>query len=116
MWLLIRYMLLRLSVNMCVSILVNCIFLTAMRIAFSSALSMFWYPGNLSEIFVLLLGLYTPDPAVFPSIWPSEFLVGGMNDPSVYVHWCGWNLRGYVFVDVLGRGIMWVFMVWRGVG
>jgi len=32
MWLLIRYMLLRLSVNMCVFILVSCIFLTAMRL------------------------------------------------------------------------------------
>ena len=21
-----------------------------------------------------------------PTIWPSEFLVGGMNDPSVYMH------------------------------
>ena len=56
-WLLIRYMLLRLSVNMYVSVLVICIFLTARSIALSSALSMFWYPSSLSEIFVLLLGL-----------------------------------------------------------
>jgi hypothetical protein len=42
MWLLIKYMLLRLFVNMCVSILVVCIFLTVMSIAFNSALSMFW--------------------------------------------------------------------------
>ena len=28
-----------------------------------------------------------PDPAMSPSICPSEFLVGGMNDPSVYMHW-----------------------------
>jgi hypothetical protein len=33
---------------------------------------------------VLLLGLYIPDPAVLPTIWPSSFLVGGMNDPFVY--------------------------------
>jgi hypothetical protein len=64
---------------------------------------------------VLLLGLYTPDLAVFPSIWPSEFMVGGMNDPSVYVHCCGWNLRGCVCANVFGRGIMLVFMVWMGV-
>jgi hypothetical protein len=53
---------------------------------------------------VLLLGLYTLEPAVFPSIWPSEFLVGGMNEPSVYVHCCGWKLGGYVFLNVFGRG------------
>ena len=95
MWLLIRYILLRLSVNMCVSIWVVCMVLTAMSIAFSSALRMFWYPGNLSDIWVLLLGLYIPDPAVLPFIWPSEFSEGGMNDPSVYMHCCGWYLRGY---------------------
>ena len=76
-----------------------------MSIAFSSALSMFWYPGNLSEIWVLLLGLYIPDPAVLPSIWPSEFLDGGMNDPSVYMHCCGWYLRGCCVVNVFGKGI-----------
>ena len=93
-WLLIKYMLLRLSVNMCVSIWVVCMVLTAMSIALSSALSMFWYPGNLSDIWMSLLGLYTPEPAVSPSIWPSEFLVGGMNEPSVYMHCCGWYLGG----------------------
>ena len=40
-WLLIRYILLRLSVNICVSLWVACMVLMAMRIAFSSALRMF---------------------------------------------------------------------------
>ena len=70
--------------------------LVAMSIALSSALRMFWYPGSLSDIFVFLLGLYIPDPAVLPSICPSEFLVGGMNEPSVYMHCCGWNLSGWM--------------------
>ena len=82
-------MLLRLSVNICVSILVVCMVLMAMSIAFSSALNMFWYPGSLSAMRISWLGLYTPDPAMSPSIRPSEFLVGGMKDPSVYIHCCG---------------------------
>ena len=90
MWLLIKYMLLRLYVNMCVSIWVVCMVLIAMSIAFSSALRMFWYHGNLYDIWIFLLGLYIPDPAVLPSIWPSEFLEGGgVNDPYVYMHCCG---------------------------
>ena len=60
MWLLIKYMLLRLSVNMCVSIWVFCMVLMAMSIAFSFALRIFWYPSNLSNMWVLLLGLYIP--------------------------------------------------------
>ena len=64
-------------------------FLIAMSIAFSSALSIFWYPSSLSEIWVLLFGMYTPDPTVFPSIIPSELVVGGMNDMSMYMHCCG---------------------------
>jgi hypothetical protein len=60
---------------------------------------------------VLLLGLYTPKPAMFPSIWPSEFLVGGMNEPSVYVHCCGWKLGGYVFLNVFGRSNMLLLMI-----
>jgi hypothetical protein len=68
--------------------------LIAMSIALSSTLRMFWYLGSLSDILVLLLGQNIPDPAVLPTIWPSEFLVGGMNDPSVYMHCFGWNLRG----------------------
>ena len=35
---------------------------------------------------MFLLGLYIPNPAVFPTIWPSEFLDGGINDPFVYMH------------------------------
>ena len=42
---------------------------------------------------MLLLGLYNPEPVVLPTIWPSEFLEGGMNDSSVYMHCCGWYLR-----------------------
>ena len=42
MWLFIRYMLLRLSVNMCVSVWVFFMFSIAINIAYSSALSMFW--------------------------------------------------------------------------
>ena len=68
MWLLSRYMLLRLSMNMCVSVWVICMVLIAMSIAFSSALSMFWYHGNLYAMWILLLGLYTLDPAMSPSI------------------------------------------------
>ena len=83
MWLLIRYMLFRLFVHMCTSCWVDLIFLTAMNIALSSALRMFWYPGSLSAMRVLLLGLYTPEPVVLPSILPLVFLVGGINDPFV---------------------------------
>ena len=83
MWLLIRYMLLRLFVNMCMSVWVICMVFMAMSMAFSSALKIFWYPSNLSNFLMFLLGLYTPDPAVLPTIWPSEFLDRGINDPSV---------------------------------
>ena len=86
MWLFIRYILLRLSVNMCVSIWVVRMVLMAMSIALSSALRMFWYPGSLFDMRMLLLGVYIPDPIVLPSICPSEFLVGGINEPSVYMH------------------------------
>ena len=55
---------------------------------------MFWYSGSLLAMWVLLLGLYTPDPAMLPSMCPSEFMVGGINDPSVYVILCGGNLSG----------------------
>lgn len=84
MWLLIRNMLLRLSVNMCVSIWVVSMVLIAMRIALRSALRILWYPGNLSNIWVLLLGLYIPDHVVLPSICPSGFTDGGqMNRPCI---------------------------------
>ena len=102
MWLLIRYMLLRLSVNICVSVWV--VFM-AMSMAFNSALRIFWYPGNLFDIWMLLLGLYTPNPAVLLAIWPAEFLDGGINDPSVYMHCCGWYLRGCWWWYIFGRGI-----------
>ena len=46
-----------------------------------------------------MLGLYIPDPAVFPSTWPSEFMVGGINDPSVYIQCCG----GICLVVLPGR-------------
>ena len=68
MWLLIKYMLLRLFVNTYVSCCVVGIFCMAMRIVLTSALSMFGYPGSLSEIQVLLCGLYTHEPAVLPTI------------------------------------------------
>ena len=42
MWLFIRYILLRLSMNMCVSILVIFMFLIARSIAYNSALRIFW--------------------------------------------------------------------------
>jgi len=51
--------------------------LMAMSIAFSSARRMFLYPGSLYDMWISLLGLYTPDPTMSPSICPSEFLVGG---------------------------------------
>ena len=57
MWLLIRYILFRLSVNMWVSILVVRMVLIAKSMTLSSALRMFWYPGSLSKIWMLLLGL-----------------------------------------------------------
>ena len=57
--------------------------LLAMNIALSSALRIFWYPGNLYAIYVLLLGLYTREPVVLPIIWPLGFLEGGINDPSI---------------------------------
>ena len=63
--------------------------LMAISISLSYALGMFWYPGNLSDSLVLLLGLYTPDPVLLPTICLSEFLEGRMNDPSVYMHCCG---------------------------
>ena len=75
-WLLIKYMLLRLFLNMCVSVWVVCMVLIAINIASNFALRIYWYPGNLSDIWVLLLGLYTPEPAMLPSIFPSDFLEG----------------------------------------
>ena len=91
MWLLLKIMLLRLYVNMCVSSREVCVVLKEMSVALSFVHKMFWWHGNLSHIIVLLLGLDILDPAILPTIWPLEFLVGGMNDPFVYMHYCGWN-------------------------
>ena len=64
MWLLIKYILLRLSMNMCISIWVICMVLIAMSIVFNYALRMSWYLGNLSNIWVFcfffVFGLYIP--------------------------------------------------------
>ena len=106
MWLLIKYMLLRPSVNMCVSHRVVCMVLIVMSIALSSALRIFWYPNNLFDIWVLLLRLYTPELVVLPSISPLGVLEGGINDSSVYMHCCGWYLRGWVWLYVVGRGVV----------
>ena len=57
MWLLIRYMLLRLSVNICVSVWVVCMVFMAMSMAFSSAFRIFWYSGNLYDIWMLFVGV-----------------------------------------------------------
>ena len=87
---LIKYMLLRPFVNMYVSCWVFCMVLIAMSIALSMLIGYFGiYPGSLSDIWVLLLGLYTLEPAVLPFISPSGFLEGGINDTSVYIHYCG---------------------------
>ena len=110
MWLLIKYMMLRLSVNMYVSCCVVGMFCRAMSIALSYAMRMFGYPGSLSEIRVLLCGLNIHELAVLPIICPSEFLDGGMNDPSIYMHCCGGYLRGWVWLYVMGKGDMGVVM------
>ena len=58
---LLRNMLLRLFVNMCVSTQVVCMVLMAINIMLSYARRMFWCLGNLLNIWVLLLVLYTLD-------------------------------------------------------
>ena len=50
MWLLTKLMMLRLSVNICVSHWVVCMVSMAISMALSSALRMFWYPDSLSDI------------------------------------------------------------------
>ena len=47
---------------------------------------------------MFVFGLYIPDLAVFPSTWPSEFVVGGINDPSVYIHCWGGVFKGVLLV------------------
>lgn len=56
---------------------------------------------------MLLLGPYTVDLVVLPSIWPSKILVGEMKDPSMFVHCCEWILRGLIWwysvgIDIVG--------------
>ena len=76
----------------------------AISLAFNSAPRMFWCPGSLSAMCIVLLWLYMSDPAVSPTICPSKFLVGGVNDPSVYIHWWG----GYLSWEVcLGYSCWW---------
>ena len=41
---------------------------------------------------------------MLPTICPSEFLEGGMKDPSVYIHCCEWYLRGCMWLYAGGRG------------
>ena len=67
---------------MCVLIRVICIVLIVMSIVFRYLCSLF-------DIWVLLLGLYTPDLAVYPFIRPLGFMNGGIIDPSMYMHCCG---------------------------
>ena len=55
-WLLIRYRLLRMFVNMCVSTWVVCMVVIAMSMTLSYALRIFWYLGSRSDIWMLLLG------------------------------------------------------------
>lgn len=102
--------------NVCVSLWVICMVFMAISMAFNYALRMFWYPGSLSDIWVLLLGLYTHEPAMLPIVRPSEFLEGGINDPYVYMHCCGWYLRWCTWVYVGGRGGVVVLLGGGGCG
>ena len=47
---------------------------------------------------------------MLPMIWDSEFLEGGINDLSVYIHYCGWYLRGWVWLYIVGRGVVVVLL------
>ena len=58
---------------MCVS---TWVVLMAINIACNSTRRMFWCPGSLYDIWVLLLGLYAT--TMLPSICTSEFFVSGM--------------------------------------
>ena len=54
---------------------------------------------------MFVIGLYISEVAVFSSTWPSEFVVGGINDPYLYIH-CWGVFKGccwwYLFVVLLG--------------
>jgi hypothetical protein len=43
---------------------------------------------------------------MLPIIWPLEFLVGEINESSVYMHCCGWNLRGWMWLYWVGRKVI----------
>lgn len=34
----------------------------------------------------------------------------GINDPSVYMHWCGWNVRGSMWLYLAGKGVVMLFL------
>ena len=91
MWLLIKYILLRLSMNMCISIWVICMVLIAMSIVFNYALRMSWYLGNLSNIWVFCFWV------VYSITCCIAFYLalggGRVNDLFVYMHFCGGYLR-----------------------
>ena len=72
--------------KMYVSVWVCCMVWMAMSITFNYAQRIFWWHDSFSAMCIFLLGLYILDPAVSPTIWPSGFLVGGMNDPFMYIH------------------------------
>ena len=65
--------------------------------ALSSALRIFCRPRSLCAIRRLLAGQYTPKPTVFLT----PFSSGGINDPSMYMHCWGLNLRGWVWYILL---------------
>lgn len=92
-WLSMKWMLLRLSVKICMSWLTSCVLASTNQIACSSALRMFWNPESLYAICMLLSWLYTPDPTRFLFLLP----FGG--------------IKGPISVDALG----WVVFWWLGV-
>lgn len=55
---------------------------------------------------MLLLGSYTLDIVVLPSIWPSNFLVRGSKDPPHFVHCCERILRGLIRWYLVGNVIV----------
>lgn len=57
--------------------------LMASSMASSYTLRMFWYHVSIFCYAELVLGLYIHEPAIFPIMWPSAFLVGGVKEPSM---------------------------------